>query len=374
MISRHDIQPLLDRPANGRDILSLFLDMSVKSDNKRTHEVFLSRQESSFKELDSDREGHHREAIGEAFARVRSWLDDGYEEANKGVALYVEVGGDWMAAHQIPLPLENRLALADRPIVTPLVEVVHRYHHHGVILVDREHLRLLSFYLDQTVHESAVDTEPYPTSHDVQRGGFSARDYQARKAEETKHFFKEFCREVEDFVRLHHPDDLTLLGTHENVTRFRECLPQALRSIIVHTDRMEIDASAAEIRRKMSEVFHRILEEEEARAIDLIHDRVETAHKAVAGFDETLRRLQEGKIETLVLARGLDRTGGRCTRCEFILDRSSGECPYCGGDVRDGVNLVEEMVRIAEDQDVAIDFVAAPALEDLGGVGALLRF
>ncbi len=243
-----------------------------------------------------------------------------------------------------------------------------------MILVDREHLRLLSFYLDQTLHERSVETEPYPTAHDIQRGGFSARDYQARKAEETKHFFKEFCREVEDFVRVHRPDDLTLLGTHENVTRFKECFPDALRRKIVHTDRMEIDASPAEIRGKLAGVFEHMLQEEEARAIDRIHDRVETSHKAVAGFSDTLQRLQEGKIETLVVARGIDRAGGRCGRCEFVLDRTSGNCPYCGGEVRDGVELVEEMVRIAEEQAVTIDFVAAPAVEDIGGVGALLRF
>lgn len=374
MISRDDLQPLLERPAHGHQVLSLFLDMSVNSDNKRTHDVFLSRQESSFKELSSDRPGHHREEIGEALARVRHWLQEEYDEANKGVALYVELGGDWSRGFQLPLPLGNRLTIADRPIVTPLAEVVNRYHHHGVIVVDREHLRLLSFYLDQTEHERSVDTEPFPAAHDIQRGGFSARDYQSRKAEETKHFFKEFCREVDDFVRSHRPHDLTLLGTQENVTRFRDCLPDALQAKIIHTDRMEIDATPAEIRRKLAGVFERVLQEEEARAIDLLHDRVETSHKAVAGFPDTLQRLQEGKIATLVVARGLDRAGGRCQRCEFVLDRTSGSCPYCGGDVRDGINLVEEMVRIAEEQTVPIDFVASAAVEDIGGVGALLRF
>jgi hypothetical protein len=37
MISRDQVQRLIDRPSNGRNILSAFLDMSVSSDNKRTY-------------------------------------------------------------------------------------------------------------------------------------------------------------------------------------------------------------------------------------------------------------------------------------------------------------------------------------------------
>ena len=374
MISRTHIQALIDRPANGRNILSAFLDMSVNSDNKRTYQTFLNKEKAEYGELDSDREHHHREALGEAFARIEQWVDANFDESNKGVALYAEVDGDWIEGHQLPLPVANRLVISERPVVGPLVEVVERYHHHGVILVDREHLRLLSLYLDQTLHEKEVKTEPYPAPHDVKRGGFSARDFQSRKEEETKHFFREFADEVSDFDRRYHPDDLILLGTHENVKKFSEFLPDALRKKVIHTEGMEIEATPAEVQQKLAPVFQRRLEEEEERAVDLLHDRVEHSHLAVAGFDDTLEQLQEGKIETLVVARGLHRLGGRCEKCKFLLTRSSGTCPYCGGDVSDGVDLVEEMVRLGEDQDLEMEFVAEDSIRDLEGVGGLLRF
>jgi peptide subunit release factor 1 (eRF1) len=374
MISRQEIQRLIDRPAKDAEILSAFLDMSVNSDNKRTHQVFLNQEKAAFQELDSDRDSHHREAVGRAFARIEEWVEANYDEAKKGVALYMEVEGDWIEGHQLSVPLENRLVFDQRPVVGPLVEIVERYHHHGVILVDREHLRLMSIFLDQTLFEREVETEPYPTSHDVRRGGFSAKDFQARKAEETRHFFKEFADEVSAFVRRYHPDDLILLGTTENVKKFQEFLPGSIRSRIVHTDRMDIDASSAEVRRKLAPAMEARLREEEARAIDLLQDRVREAHLAVAGMSETLEQLQEGKLEALVIARGLRRSGGRCTACGFLLPDTATACPYCGGAVRDGIDLGEEMVRIAEDQGIGIDFVESTAVDSLGGVGGLLRF
>ena len=288
MISRDQLQALIDRRANGNRILTAYVDMSVNEENKRTYDVFLSKRKSEFRELASDRAGHHREAVGEAFARLEDWLDQGFDQSNKGAAVFIELDGDWSETIELPLPVENRLVVDDRPVVAPLVEMVESYHHHGVILVDREHLRLMSLYMDQTLHEREVETEPYPAPHDVKRGGFSAKDFQKRKEEETRHFFKEFAAEVEAFVRRHRPDDLTILGTQENVKKFSDFLPDPIAQRIVHTDRAEIDASASEIRDRLSPVFQRHLEREEAEAVDLLHDRIRESHKAVSGFPETL--------------------------------------------------------------------------------------
>jgi peptide subunit release factor 1 (eRF1) len=373
MISRDQIQTLIDRQANGANVLSVFLDMSVNSNNKRTYQVFLNQEKASFSELDSDRDGH-REELGAAFSRLEEWLDSSYDEAKKGVAFFTSLDGEWTEGHNLSVPLPNRLSLGGQPIVSPLVEIVERYHHHGVIVVDREHLRLLSLFLDQTLHEKAVETEPYPVAHDVKRGGFSAKDFQSRKEEETRHFFKEFASEVQDFVRRHQPEDLTILGTTENVKKFREFLPAAIDEMVIHTARIEIDATSAEIREKLAPVFASQLDQEEAQAVDLLRDRVKESHMAVAGLDNTLEQLQEGKLEVLVIGRGLSQRGGRCTKCQFVLARTGGECPYCGGQIEDSLDLGEEIVRIAEDKSVSIDFVEGTTVEDLGGVGGLLRF
>lgn len=374
MISREQIQALIDRPANGANVFSAFLDMSINSNNKRTHQVFLNQEKANFSELDSDRDGHHREAVGAAFSRLEEWLDSSYDESKKGVAFFTSLDGDWAEGHHLSVPVPNRLVVGERPIVGPLVEIIERYHHHGVVVVDREHLHLLSIFLDQTLHEKEVATEPYPAAHDVKRGGFSAKDFQARKEEETKHFFKEFATEVESFVKRYRPDDLILLGTTENVKKFTDFLPSAIQEMVVHTDRMPVEATDAEIHQKLAPVFERHLTQEEAQAVDLLRDRVNGDHLAVAGLDDTLEQLQEGKIRVLVIARGLSERGGRCKKCSFILARTSGECPYCGGEVEDSLDLGEEILRIAEDQSVEIDFVEASALHDLGGVGGLLRF
>lgn len=375
MISTYDIQRLIQHDAAGRDILSLYLDMSVTSDNKRTHQLFLNKEKSRFAELESDREKHHRVPLGAAFERVERWVETEFDPMHKGVALFTEIGGDWFTPFQLPIPVRNRLEVTAHPIIGPLSEVMHQHPRYGIITVDREHLRLIACQMNVIVEEYRSDPEALPIPHDVQAGGYSHKDYQKRKAEETRHFYKDFADAIQRFDHRVRPDQYVLLGTVENTSHFREFLPKDVAGRVLHVDAAPVaNASAAEVLRSLQPVFEEHARRNEAAALNLLQDRARESHFAATGVHETLVHLQEGKVETLVVARDLQRTGVQCMQCGFYLARRDGVCPYCGGALRNGVDLVESMIRIAANQDVGIEFVAADTMRDLQGVGALLKF
>lgn len=374
MISSNDIQRLLQYTSNGRDILSLFLDMSVTSDNKRTYQVFLNKEKSRFAELESDRDRHHREPLGEAFARVERWLQTGFDPINKGVALFAEVGGDWFEAFQLPIPIRNRIDIADHPVIGPLSEVLHQHPRSAIIIVDREHLRLISSQMNVIGEDYRVEPEALPIPHDLQAGGYSHKDYQKRKAEEARHFAKDFVEEILHFDQRVRPDLYVLLGTVENTSHFRELLPRDVTDRLIHVDATPVAHSAPEIMRHLQPIFDDYARRNEAAALNLLQDRVRQSHFATIGLQETLVNLQEGKVERLVVARDFTTEGVQCTQCGFYLANGDGACPYCGGPLRNGVDLVESMIRMAANQDVEIDFVAADTMRGLDGIGALLKY
>lgn len=374
MISRQDIQRLLHRPRGEAPILSLFLDMSVDSNNKRNHELFLSQSRRQFSELDSDRAGHHREALGEVFERVEGWLADRFEPENQGVAIYADVGGEWLEGLQFPVPVANRLEISTFPVIGPLSQIMDRYHHHGVLVIDRSTLRMMSVFLGRSRISHEVRGEPYPTSHDVQAGGYSAKSRQQRKAEEVRHFYKEFAREVAEFDRRYRPDDLIILGIPDNITRFLEALPERLRGKVVHTDQAPIGLSDAQILERLTPFFEARRRREATSAVQLLRERVAQNHFATYGFQTTLEQLQEGKVDTLVLARDAQRTGAHCTQCGFYVIGHDAGCTYCGGELTAGIDVVEAMIRMAEEQEVGIRYVEPQALADLNNVGALLKY
>lgn len=374
MIARQDFERLLRRSAGAHPVLSVFLNMGVNSENKRTHAVFLNKQRGRH-EAAAIEQGRSPEALGAAFARMEAWLADEFDEANKGAACYAEVGGDWFDAVQIPVPFAMRAELTALPVVGPLVEVMAGYRHHGVALVDRQRLRLISMYLNEPIHETRHRGEPLPEPHDVQRGAYSYRDYHDRRAmEETKQLFRAFAGEVARFDERFRPHDLILLGTEANVKNFREQLPARLADKVVYEDRAPVDAEQTEIVERVRPFIVQQADARETEAVSELRDRIEQNHFAVCGFRDTLAKLQEHKVDRLVLARNMERSGACCCQCGYFFDVAHPTCPYCGGETRLEADLVEAMIRLAEDAGAAIAFVNADALLEEHGVGALLRF
>jgi peptide chain release factor subunit 1 len=378
MISTQDLERLIERQDGGRKIVSLFLDMSVDSNNKRKHDVFLWQNRSRFEELEGNRPIHTgnggEQGVGGLFERVQGWLEDGFDEENRGVVIYAEVGGDWFETLQFPVPVQNRMVVADRPVVGPLAQVLHAYDHYGVILLDREHVRILSVYLGTLLDELTFRGEPLPTRSDVQAGGYSQTRFQRRKREEMKHFFKDFAEEVVRFDERYGPAHLVLLGTDENVARFREYLPDPLLQKVVYTGPMGVDDPAPEVLRRLEPHLREEQERSSMQLIDQVRDRAAHDYLATAGLQGTLTALQEGKVDTLVLARDGEEQGVRCTRCGFVFVREVTRCPYDGGEEMERVEVMEEMVRMAETQGAEIQFADANAIADLRGAAALLRF
>jgi peptide chain release factor subunit 1 len=379
MISTADLERLIQRQDGGKPVLSLFLDMSVDSNNKRSHHVFLGQKRAQFEELDGSRPLSNgngpEEGPGGPFERVQAWLDTDFDESNRGVVIYTEVGGDWFEALQFPVPVQNRLVVADRPVIGPLAQVLRDYEHYGVILLDREHVRILSVYLGTLLDELEFRGDRIiPTPHDVQAGGYSQSRFQRRKLEEMRHFFKDFAEEVERFVARYQPQQLVLMGTDENVARFRDFLPQQVQELIVHTGPAPVDGPAPEILARLEPHLRAEQERHGQELIEQVRDRAAHDYLATAGLQGTLTALQEGKVDTLLLAKDGQVQGARCTQCGFVFVREVNRCPYDGSEQLEPVDVMEEMVRLAQQQGADIQFADANAIADLRGAAALLRF
>lgn len=374
MVTKEHIERLIHFLPTGNPILSLYLDMSVNSDNKRTHHVFLNQQRASFAELSSDRENHHRVAVGEALARLDRWLDSDFQPQNRGVVAYVELGGSWFQAIQLAQSVRNRLTISDRPIVGPLAEIFAKSRCYGIALLDRENMRILTWDAGELNLEKEIRPDVYPSPHDVTKGGYASKDYQKFKAEETNRVFRTFSDEVEQVERRQQCDHWILMGTDENVALFRSFLTRELDQKVIYCCHGAVDAMETEILQRLEPYFNEQLQQDEATKLNLLRDRVRNHHFAIAGVSGTLEQLQEGKVATLVIARDLEMSGAQCMNCGFYLDRKGGGCPYCGGELKPGVDLAEFMIRMAADQECELEFVDPAPIRDLEGVGALLKF
>ena len=99
--------------------------------------------------------------------------------------------------------------------------------------------------------------------------------------------------------------------------------------------------------------------------------------KAVLGLEEALLALQEGRAWQLVYADSFNVRGGECKNCGALLMEEGEPCAYCGKDVfavNDLIQLAAERMIDAEGKVEQVCGPAAQRLNEVGSIGALLRF
>ena len=374
MISEHDLTPLIERPASGRPVLSLFLDLRPGPDHRRTHDVFLAQRRARLDELARGWPGLRRAALEEALERAAHWLARELEPASLGAAIFAEADGGWFQAFGLPVPLENGLELSARPALAPLQHALQGRRRAAVALVDREHLRLLCVWLRRVVDQEEVRKEPYPAAHDVQGGGFAEQRYQRHKLEEAKHFFTEFAAALAAFVARTGAEDVVLAGTDENVGKFRRFLLPELDAKVTATAAAPVDASVPGILERLAPVLDAAADRETDGLVALLRERAGTGYRSATGLQPTLAALQAGRVETLLLGDVQGLRGGRCTRCGFLFAEPPDACPYDGASVEGGVPVVEEALRMAHAQGARARLLSGEQAREFAGAGALLRF
>jgi len=111
---------------------------------------------------------------------------------------------------------------------------------------------------------------------------------------------------------------------------------------------------------------------------------------AVYGVDETMKALEMGAMEILLISEELSLTRGRfsCPSCGNSLEkvvrldrRDSVKCPKCGGPMKiaEEEDITDKLIEMAEHVNTKVELVSTDSREgeqfhDMGGIAGILRY
>jgi peptide chain release factor subunit 1 len=170
------------------------------------------------------------------------------------------------------------------------------------------------------------------------------------------------------FFESHHVRRVLIGGTEENTTLFRGLLPKTWQSLIVGSFAMSMTASHHEVQAKAMQIG---MEAETRREAALIERLVTSAAKgadAVVGLEASLAAVNEGRVQTLVIAEGYRKVGYR--------HQETGMLALSGGEGWDRVyDVVDQAVSAVLRHGGEVEVVhQVEAMEKLGNIGAVLRY
>ena len=378
MISYDDIRQLQQYPSGSDSlVLSLYLNID-QSKAVNLNRGFETAVANLFRRIaDEQNSSHNDKQRFEAECEIIiNFLRD-YTPKGSSVVIFSDSTRNfwWHRDLQVELPTSGRWS--PQPWVRPLLEVLEDHDRFGLVLVDKQHARILT--VDATGMEQHAEIESDVPNKHVTTGTDHIWSQGQMERDHTKHIkwhAKRVADELTSIVDRLKFSRIVIGGPVEATSIFTNELPKRLQQMIIGTISAPMDASYERLSNELRAVQERAELEDENRLVEAMITSAHKGDRAVLGISETLSAIQQGRIHCMVVARNYHIEGKECDSCHVLFSDGLEKCSYCGGKLEPAPDLINRASHRVLDQAGKVQLVSGAAAEKLSeaGIGAILRF
>jgi peptide subunit release factor 1 (eRF1)/truncated hemoglobin YjbI len=357
-----DLQSFADLEGPERAFLTLYLSgpESVQALDRR------------FRSIRAMLEGNETEL--EHFEENLKLLDPVLEEVSfetPSVAVFVCWALDVAQSLPLSVAVPDKVWVGASPYIRPLAELQDEYEDFAVAVVDNTAAQV---YLVRAAVASDEDRVRGDVKNAVKKGGWSQKRYARRREKELSNYAADVAASLRELYDEEGFARLVLLGSQEAMQAVEEQLATPLKDRLVGERPVDVDDEAAVLREAFAVYFEGERAEEEA-LWGQIRERYLTGGLAAVGPQNVLKAAQEARVEVALIDREVELKGTQCRACEHAVYGTPDTCQRCGSSDVFGVDYVNELVETLARTGAEADFVDPfPALGEVGGFGALLRY
>jgi peptide chain release factor subunit 1 len=353
-------------------VISLYLDARVNEVGKRNFMPFVRKQLSErVKSYPLDSE--ERASVEEDFVRIMRYLEEGVRETSKGVAVFAcSALDDYFQVGQFEAHFErNRLVVSERPYLYPLARLIDQYRRYAVVLADTNRAQIFVFAAGRAVEQDSIENVK---TKRTSVGGWSQARYQRHEENYHLHHVKEVVDALERTVREEQIEEVVLAGDETVVIPLlKEQMSKELQEKVIDVIKLGIDTPEHELFEESLTAFRRHDSLTDMEKVERLLGEFRGDNLAVAGVPDTLAALSNGQVEELLIAAAADSLKFDEEEVRKVLE------VYHADDIPETLDaraVADELIRRANQMSAArTTFIEdATRLEQLGGVGALLRY
>jgi peptide chain release factor subunit 1 len=351
-------------------VLSLYLDTAADAQGQPRYDAFLRK---TFAERSKTLKGDARKSFERDVERITEHLATLPASAN-GLAIFACSGADLFQTIQLDVPIEEHwLFIASVPHLYPLARIVDQNPRYAALLLDTNSARIFVFGLGTTEARAAVNNVK---TRRTMMGGWSQARYQRHIENFHLHHIKEVAEVLDRVVREEQIGQIVVACDEVARPTLFEQLPKHLAEKVVDIVKLDVRTPEHEVFSATLEALRGKDQETDAEHVQRMLDAWRANGLGVAGPEATMEALLLGEVEELIITATPDRLKRARVPDQFGAPGPVDADTSAAGDV-DGERLkqADEFVTKAQQQSARIRFVEDPALlDEVGGVGALLRF
>ena len=378
MISHEDLSQLHNYSSGPESlILSLYVNID-QSDAANLNRGFETSIESLFRQVAETQNSHEgaKQRFDAECRRVREFLRS-YVPKGKALVLFSDSKQDFWWQRDLQVKLPSGARWSSQPWVRPLLEVIEEHDRFAVVLIDKQHARILTVDAggmeQQTELVSDVPNKHATTGTDhIWSQGQMDRDHTNHVHSHAKRVGDELASVI-DQMKLKR---VVVGGPVEAISVFTGALPKRLQQMIIGTISAPVDANHDRIITELRAVQARAEHEDETKAVDAMITAAMKGDRAVIGVSNTLGAIQEGRVYRLVVATDFRVEGKECVGCNVLVADGNEICSFCGGKLEGVADLINRASHRVLDMGGTVQNVSgeAAALLAQAGIGAVLRF
>lgn len=333
--------------------------------------------------------------------RIKAYIDDGLDPSAQGVVIVACHHQDLFQPVPLDVPVETGIATGAIPVLRPLIHAADDFPPYAILVANQRDAML--WLLERQTWESGVHLEADDYPRKQQQGGWSQRRYQNRAEERVEAFARSIAEEVQQALGEGEGavEYLVLAAEEPMASALDAELHQTVKERIIGHIHVPDEATVDQVVAEAEPLVEAEERRREMEAVQAVRDGAGAGTDGVVGADETLAALQAGQVMTLVMNDDFAQPGWADYTLPLV---GAGAVPRrhpAGGDEANLVetSLADEVVRLALQTDASIELVqsehpvgaarrddvpeasdgiprakAARALDELGGIGAILRF
>ncbi len=356
---------------------SFYLDTDKSRLRKKEVSLFfknlIKNGKSQLEGMDLGKE--KKDSLSEDLERIQKFCSQNLSSYNfPGLAIFSCSGQDFWQVFELPHPPRNKIVFDKDPYVRFLSSILNEYHRIFALTLDRREARWYDINLGQI---SQIDSLAGDVPSKVREGGWEG--YESKRIERhiatlLHEHFKKVAQKTFVLFKNNHFDWLFLGCKEEYCSEFEPLLHPYLKERLQGHIKASPSDSQDKILKESEELEKSLKKQEDSEIIKRFVSELEKGGRATAGLKKTLRTINRGEVQSLLVTRNFSLPGRICPRCHFLYVDEL-RCPSCQKKTDMLVDVIDEAIEATLDKNGLVKHINPPSsLNKYGKIGAFLRY
>lgn len=291
-----------------------------------------------------------------------------------GLAILACSGKGFFQVLELPHGPRNRIVFDQNFYVRPLLAILDKYRRICVLLLGRREARLYEVHMSGIKPLGSVTSDVPGRVKDAGFEGSASRRIERNLEAHVLEHFKKASQLAFDLFRKGLFDWL-LLGCEDDSNPHAEsALHPYLKERVKGHLKAKTSDSPAKVLQEVIALEEQLSREEEVDLVARLIAELERGGKACSGIKETLQRLNQFEVQSLVVTHNFSREGHVCPHDRFLyLDEET--CPVCLKRTVAVADIIDEAIETAAKRSLTVRQVTPPTkLDRYGKIGAFLKY